>query len=236
MSLLERWFPRLQHYRDIARAALDAEKAQHSPHLRQRDEVEFLPAALEVLETPASPVGRGLMWALMLLFAIALGWSIIGKLDVVAVAGGKVVPTGKSKTIQPLEAGIVKAILVDNGQHVTKGQALIDLVPTEATADVGKSRTARIDAMLTINRAQALLDAQSSNRVPTVQVIADASADQQRDTQRFAESAFYEQRSKITSLRAELQKRVQELQATQDKINSAACNCHMHDRYKVVVG
>ncbi|MEB0229143.1 hemolysin secretion protein D, partial [Pseudomonas sp. 10S4] len=125
MSLLNRWFPRLQHYRDIARAALDAEKAQGNPLQRQRDEVEFLPAALEVLETPVSPVGRGLMWALMLLFAIALVWSTVGKLDVVAVAEGKVVPNGKSKTIQPLEAGIVKAILVDNGQHVTQGQALI---------------------------------------------------------------------------------------------------------------
>ena len=220
MSLLDRWFPRLRHYRDIARAALDAEKAQGISPQRQRDEVEFLPAALEVLETPASPVGRGLMWALMLLFAIALVWSTIGKLDVVAVAEGKVVPNGKSKTIQPLEAGIVKAILVDNGQHVTQGQALIELDPTEVTADVGKSRTARVDAMLTINRAQALLDAQTANRAPTVKAVPDATEDRQRDTQRFVESAFYEHRSKVTSLRSELQKRVQELQTTQHKISS----------------
>ncbi len=160
------------------------------------------------------------MWALMLLFTIALVWSTIGKLDVVAVAEGKVVPNGKSKTIQPLEAGIVKAILVDNGQHVTQGQALIELDPTEVTADVGKSRMARVDAMLTINRAQALLDAQTANRAPTVKAVADATEDRQRDTQRFAESAFYEHRSKVTSLCSELQKRVQELQTTQHKISS----------------
>lgn len=220
MSLLDRWFPRLQHYREIASAALDAEKAEGNPLHRQRDEVEFLPAALEVLETPVSPVGRGLMWALMLLFTIALIWSVIGKLDVVAVADGKVVPNGKSKTIQPLEAGIVKAILIDNGQHVTQGQALIELDPTEATADVGKARTARVDAMLTINRTQALLDAQTFNRPPAVKPVADATEDRQRGTQRFAESAFYEQRSKLTGLRSELQKRVQELQTTQHKITS----------------
>ncbi|MDI2590618.1 HlyD family type I secretion periplasmic adaptor subunit [Pseudomonas sp. 681] len=220
MSLLDRWFPRLQHYREIGRAALDAEKAQGTPVQRQRDEVEFLPAALEVLETPVSPVGRSLMWALMLLFAIALVWSTIGKLDVVAVAEGKVVPNGKSKTIQPLEAGIVKAILVDNGQHVTQDQALIELDPTEAAADVGKSRTARVDAMLTINRAQALLDAQTGNRAPTVPAVPDATPDRQRDTQRFAESAFYEHRSKVTGLRSQLQKRLQELQTTQHKISS----------------
>jgi hemolysin D len=218
MSLLSRWFPRLQHYRDIARATLDAEKAQGIPAQRQRDEVEFLPAALEVLETPVSPVGRTLMWALMLLFAIALGWSMIGKLDVVAVADGKVIPNGKSKTIQPLEAGIVKAILVDNGQHVTEGQALIELDPTEATADVGKSRTARVDAMLLTQRAQALLSAQTTNRMPTVEAVPDATRDRQLDTQRFAESAFNEYSSKLTGLRSELQKRVQELQTTQHKI------------------
>jgi hemolysin D len=218
MSLLSRWFPRLRHYRDIARAALDAEKAQGTPAQRQRDEVEFLPAALEVLETPVSPVGRALMWALMLLFAIALGWSMIGKLDVVAVAEGKVIPNGKSKTIQPLEAGIVKAILVDNGQHVTQGQALVELDPTEATADVGKSRTARVDAMLLTHRAQALLNAQTINRLPVVEAVPDATRDRQLDTQRFAESAFNEYSSKLTGLRSELQKRVQELQTTQQKI------------------
>jgi hemolysin D len=218
MSLLNRLFPRLQHYHDIARAALAAEKAQGEPLKRQRDEVEFLPAALEVLETPASPVGRGLMWSLMILFTIALVWSMIGKLDVVAVADGKIVPNGKSKTIQPLEAGIVKAILVDNGQHVRQGQALIELDPTDATADVGKSRTARVDAMLASNRAQALLDAQAANIAPTVKPVQDATEDRQRDTQRFAESAFFEYRSKITGLRSELQKRLQELQTTQHKI------------------
>lgn len=57
MSLLDRWFPRLQRYREIGRAALDAEKAQGTPVQRQRDEVEFLPAALEVLETPVSRSG-----------------------------------------------------------------------------------------------------------------------------------------------------------------------------------
>lgn len=224
MSLLDnmtsRFFPRLHHYRDIARAALATEKAQGAPTQRHRDEIEFLPAALEVLETPVSPIGRGLMWALMILFTIALIWSMIGKLDVVAVADGKVVPNGKSKTIQPLEVGIVKAILIDNGQHVIKGQSLIELDPTDATADVGKSMTARVDAMLTVNRAQALLDAQAANQTPKVKPVQDATEDRQRDVQRFAESTFAEYRSKLTGLRSELQKRVMELQTTQHKITS----------------
>ncbi|PFH10881.1 hemolysin D [Collimonas sp. PA-H2] len=208
----------LRHYWDIARASLAEEKAQGAPIKRQRDEVEFLPAALEVLETPASPIGRSLMWVLMILFAIALIWSIIGKVDVVAVAQGKIVPNGNSKVIQPLEAGIVKAILVSNGQHVNAGQVMIELDPTEAAADVGKSRTARIDAMLTAKRAQALLDAQRDNKPPQLPPIPDARPERQHDVQRLAEGAFIEYRSKLTSLRAELQKREHELQTTRQKI------------------
>ncbi|WP_211474932.1 HlyD family type I secretion periplasmic adaptor subunit [Collimonas humicola] len=208
----------LRHYWEIARASLAEENALGTPARRQRDEIEFLPAALEVLETPASPVGRGLMWALMILFAIALIWSIIGKVDVVAVAQGKIVPNGNSKVIQPLEAGIVKAILVSNGQHVTAGQLLIELDPTDAAADVGKSRTARIDAMLTAKRAQALLDAQRENKPPQVPAIPDATPERQHDVQRLAEGAFIEYRSKLTSLRTELQKREHELQTTHQKL------------------
>jgi len=211
-------FDTLRHYWEIARAAFAEEKMQGVPTRRQRDEVEFLPAALEVLETPASPIGRGLMWALMILFAIALVWSIIGKVDVVAVAQGKIVPNGNSKVIQPLEAGIVKAILVSNGQHVAAGQSLIELDPTEAAADVGKSRTARIDAILTAKRAQALLDAQRDNKPPQLPPVPDATPERQHDVQRLAEGAFIEYRSKLTSLRAELQKREHELQTTRQKI------------------
>ncbi len=212
-------FDTLRHYWEITRASLVEEKAQGAPAKRQRDEVEFLPAALEVLETPASPVGRALMWALMILFTIALAWSIIGKVDVVAVAQGKIVPNGNSKVIQPLEAGIVKAILVSNGQHVTARQALIELDPTDAAADVGKSRTARIDAMLTAKRAQALLDAQRDNKPPQLPSIPDATPERQHDVQRLAEGTFIEYRSKLTSLRSELQKREQELQTTRHKID-----------------
>ncbi|MET3133961.1 hemolysin D [Oxalobacteraceae bacterium GrIS 1.11] len=209
----------LRRYRAIARVALESEREQGQAVVRQRDEVEFLPAALEVLETPVSPAGRGLMWALMLLFSIALAWSMVGKVDVVAVAQGKIVPNGKSKVIQPLEAGIVKAILVENGQHVTAGQALIELDTAQTAADVDKSRTARVDAMLGANRAQALLDAQAGNAAPTVGAAQDAAQERQGDAQRLAEGAFHEYRSKLMSLRAELEKRAQELQMTRNRID-----------------
>lgn len=213
-------FDRLRRSLAIAKAVLAAEKSQGKPIPRQRDEIEFLPAALEILETPVSPVGRSLMWCLMALFSIALVWACFGKLDVVAVAQGKIVPNGKSKVVQPLEAGIVKAILVENGQHVASGQALIELDTTETSADVAKSRTARIDAMLNASRALALLAAQKNSALPKLAQQSEASESRQREAQSLAESAFAEYRGKLSALNAELQKREQERQTTKLKIAS----------------
>src|SRR4051794_783094 len=68
---------------------------------------QFLPAALEILETPASPVGRMVGGTIILFFAVAVGWAVIGHVDIIATASGKIVPTERTKTIQPLEASIV---------------------------------------------------------------------------------------------------------------------------------
>ena len=63
----------------------------------KREELEFLPAALEIVESPPSPIGRALLWIVVLFFLIALAWSILGHVDEVAVAPGKVIPSGYTK-------------------------------------------------------------------------------------------------------------------------------------------
>ena len=117
-------------------AALGEERKRPAADRRPRDETEFLPAAIEVLETPASPTARVMFWSLIGLLTVGLAWSFIGELDVVAVAEGKTVPTGRTKTIQPLEAGIVRAIHVQDGKAVRAGDILIELDPTATVADV----------------------------------------------------------------------------------------------------
>ncbi len=89
--------------------------------------VAFLPAALEVQESPPSPMGRAMMWTVMALFVLVLGWASMGNVDIVAVATGRLVPPGMTKVIQPLEAGIVRRIHVRDGQSVAVGDPLIDL-------------------------------------------------------------------------------------------------------------
>ena len=56
----------------------------------RRQQLEFLPAALEIMETPASPAGRMIAGTIILFLVIALAWSIVGRIDIVATAPGKV--------------------------------------------------------------------------------------------------------------------------------------------------
>ncbi len=92
-------------------------------------ERQFLPAVLEIQETPPSPLGRAISWTIMAFLVVALLWASIGRVDIVTVARGKVVPAGKSKIIQPLETGTIAAINVEEGQGVSKGDLLIQLDP-----------------------------------------------------------------------------------------------------------
>ncbi len=104
----------------------------------QRD---FLPAALEVLETPPSPSGRVLLWLLIALFCFGLVWSCLGEIDIVVTASGRIVPTGQVKTVQAPETASVATIHVAEGSRVSAGDKLISFDTTYANAD--ENRTAR---------------------------------------------------------------------------------------------
>lgn len=98
-------------------------------------ETEFLPAILEVTETPPSPTGRIIMWSVLILLVVALAWGILGKINEVAVAEGKVIPTGQIKTVQVKNKGIVEEIRVKEGDFVQEGDVLVVLDPTTTAAD-----------------------------------------------------------------------------------------------------
>ncbi len=124
------------------------------------DTLEFLPAALEIEQTPPLPVSRYILWAIMLLFAIAVAWAYIGRVDIVGVAQGKIVPSGRVKTIQPLETGIVKAIHIVEGQQVNAGDILIELEDAKVQADLTRLRqernSANIDKIKTKSQLRSL--------------------------------------------------------------------------------
>ncbi|RKZ79833.1 MAG: HlyD family type I secretion periplasmic adaptor subunit [Gammaproteobacteria bacterium] len=102
---------------------------------RQQGEHEFLPATLEIQETPPSPLGRLITWVIIIFFVTAIIWALIGKVDIVVTAPGRLITSGHAKIIQPLDTGIVQAIYVTEGQVVSEGDILIELKPDSAIAD-----------------------------------------------------------------------------------------------------
>jgi hemolysin D len=130
-----------------------------------RAETEFLPGALEVLETPPNPLGRGILWALLAFIAIAILWSIVGQIDVVAAAPGKLIPRGRVKVIQAVDAGVVRAIHVVDGAVVRAGEPLISLDPTTSEADAAQARESLSVAEIHRGRARALVAAAAGRPV-----------------------------------------------------------------------
>lgn len=110
-------------------------RASNVRRVEFRRDRQFLPAALEVLETPSSPTRRALLLTLSTFVVLALGWSLVGHIDIEAVAKGKVQPSGRVKVIEPLEPGRVSAILVEDGALVKAGDKLVALDPVEMRAD-----------------------------------------------------------------------------------------------------
>src|SRR5438876_8345040 len=103
---------------------------------------EFLPAAIEILETPAPPLSVVTMLTICAFFAAALAWSFYGRLDVHAVAPGKIDTAGHAKVVQPLDPGKIAAIHVQNGQRVKAGDLLLEMDPAEAAAEENAQRDA----------------------------------------------------------------------------------------------
>ncbi len=175
-------------------------------------EQAFLPAVIEIEETPPSPAGRAVLWTIIALSVAALLWAAIGKVNIVAVATGKLVPSGQVKVLQSLSAGTVKAIHVTDGERVRAGQALIELDPTMTQADQGRV-TAELEAAtqeLTRQRAfvAAIGSRGSISRVP------DSLASSQRSALAEATNVH---RSRLRQLDQSIERRRAELQATQEQ-------------------
>jgi len=157
----------LQRYRTIWQAAWAARHEMVGPK-RLADQTAFLPAALSLQETPVHPAPRRTAWVLCGLFLIALLWSIFGKIDIVAVAHGRIIVSERSKTVQPLEAGVIRQVHVKDGDQVTAGQVLIELDPTNASADSASVAEQLAAAQSELMRTTALLDALRQNKTPTL--------------------------------------------------------------------
>jgi len=127
--------------------------------INERREFAFLPAALEIVETPPSPIGRAIAATIVVLFCVAVVWSWWGTIDIVASATGKIVPSGRTKIIQPFETGVVRAIRVQDGQAVKAGDVLVELDPTVNAAERDHLQNDLLAEQLNVARMRAALGA-----------------------------------------------------------------------------
>lgn len=204
----------LARYKAIFQAAW-AHRAELAGPRRLADEAAFLPAALSLQETPVHPAPRRLAWGLMILFVLALLWSIFGRVDIVAVAPGRIIVSDRTKLIQPLQASVVRRVLVQDGDRVTAGQVLVELDPTDASADKTSVQEQLASAQSEAMRTEALLKALTNGSTPQLQ-----NPDQTADaaTQALLQSEWQGISSQLAKLDAEATRRQAEAVTVQASI------------------
>lgn len=213
----------------VSGLAMRSQALQQSVIARSTDEkrlraleLAFLPAALEIVETPPSPLGRIIGLSIISIFGAALAWACIGTVDIVAVAPGKIVPSDRTKMIQPFETGVVRAIKVHDGQVVKTGDVLIDLDTTTVDAELGHLQSDLMAARLDIARLQAAI-ADKDNPIAAFTPPNDAPADLLQVYRGMLVSQSSEQKAKLATIDSQLAQKVAErdtIQASVDKLKS----------------
>ena len=209
---LEAWADGIRRPLSIAAAAW-AEDRRHPRPRRNADELAFLPSALELVETPASPAGRAVMAAVMALAVAALAWSVLGRVDIHATAQGRIVPVGRTKMLAAAEISTVKAILARDGDRVAAGQVLVELDPTMAAADAARLARDLAEAQVTAARLHAQLQGSVDFAAP------DGAGPQLVATHRaLLASTRAEQQAALDGLERELEQRQAEARALESEV------------------
>ena len=188
---------------------------------RRRDELAFLPAALEIVETPPSPIGRAIVYTVVAVFAAAIAWASIGTVDIVAMAPGKIIPSGRTKTIQPFETGVVRAIHVRDGQSVKTGDVLIELDPTMNAAELGHLKSDLVGSQLEAARLYAALS--QDDPIGAFKPPADALGPLIEMQRRLLASQVAEQKAKLASTDGQIAQKEAEratIKASIDKLKA----------------
>jgi hemolysin D len=132
-------------------------------------------------------------------FASALAWASVGEVDIIASAHGKIVPSGRTKLIQPFETSVVRAIHVMDGQVVKAGDVLIELDTTINEAESDHLRGDLTSARLDVARLRAALS-DAEDPLTAFHPPADASPELIATQRRFLVDQVQQQRSKIAAL------------------------------------
>lgn len=186
---------------------------------RSPDEAEFLPAVLALQDTPLGPLPRVTMWSIVSLLLLALCWACFGKIDIVAVATGRVVLNGNSKTIQAPDNARISQIHVTDGQLVKAGDVLLTLDAEAAKADVSRLQQSLASAQLDVEQGQALEQAVVGGKKPIISQIP-SDKGMSLEAQQRVSSQYEEYQTKRNQLASQIQQHEAERQSVQAQIQS----------------
>jgi hemolysin D len=221
MNSLGSWRDLCRRYAQVFKAAWVSRK-ELDVIPRRRDESEFLPTTLALRDTPVHPAPRVAMWLIIGLLVMTVGWASFGKVDVVAMAPGKLIPSGNVKTIQPQDTAVVTAIHVKDGQSVKQGDPLIDFDATDATADAAHAQSDLRAIRSEIARAQAMLDAINHNHEPKPLANFRQEDSEALSEQHTLDGEYADYLSNISKMQADIQQSKASLRETDDEIHKLA--------------
>lgn len=162
----------------------------------------FSSPAMAVQLMPPRFVVRMVSLAICAMVAIALVFAYFAKMDIVVTVQGKVIPSGKSKVVQPLDPGIVRAVLVRDGQQVHAGDVLVELDPTSTGADRQRLLREDWEAQAEVLRTQAQVNG-AAHFYPPADMPQDIASTQAATLA----AKLSEQAAKLAGIGADLEKR-----------------------------
>jgi HlyD family secretion protein len=169
------------------------------------DPADFAPPLLRIQQKPPAPLAGWMLRLMLALVAGALLWAYFGRLDIVAVAEGKLVPASYVKIVQPAEQGIVREILVREGEQVAEGQVLMRMDPVIAEAELRALQAEYERQRLGLRRIEAELSGRGLEREPGDSPVLFAQvAAQQAANVRAHESALAQERAVLEKARHDL--------------------------------
>jgi len=130
------------------------------------DPLDFSPGLLRIQAQPPRPFARAVLYTLLVLLVLLIAWATFGRLDVVASAEGKLLPQSYLKIVQPSEQGVIREILVNEGQHVKAGQTLMRMDTTLTDADGKEILSDYLGKQIDLRRIDAELSNQPFERLP----------------------------------------------------------------------
>ena len=125
---------------------------------KYQDQHEFQPLLVEIEDRPINPLGKWILWLVVLAIFLGAIWLFVAKIDVVVTARGKIVPIGNIKLLQPLQTGVVSKILVKEGDYVKKGDLLIQIDSSVTSANLQSQKQNLKIAQIKEQRLKALIN------------------------------------------------------------------------------